>query len=105
MPTRKKAMWVSEQILASWRTENGSSFAGTQLLFVVVQNVDRQPNPSPIAYTTAHKSVSVTVFKDVVLCVGIGTNLLLMCLFYQQSLHQTEPLCLLTEDKKKCLED
>jgi len=27
--------------------------------------------------------------------------LFLMCLFYQHRVHQTEPLCLLTEDKKK----
>jgi len=72
--TRKIGAWVSEQILASWRTENVSPFAGTQLLLVVVRHVDYQL--SPIAYTTAHKSVSVTAFKDVVVCVGVGTNLL-----------------------------
>jgi uncharacterized membrane protein len=77
VPTRKKGAWVSEQILASWRIENVSLFAGTQLLLVVVRHVDYQLQPSPIAYTTAHKSViSVTAFKDVVVCVGIGTNLL-----------------------------
>jgi hypothetical protein len=74
---------------------------GTQSFFVVVQHVDHQLHPSAKAYTTAHKSVSVTAFKDVVLYVGIGTNLLLMHLVYQQSVRHIEPLCLLTEDEKK----